>query len=166
MSVSTFNPLGRSRSLRTSTASSNLKLTSSSSAQPPAGPSYVTLFITNLRLLDLDLRDDWPDITVVTFSTKDAQQNQKKRIQGVEWALFQLFAIWDPEETRNVYFYYTLLVSGEFRKLIYIYRNYNHIFHLSNLSSPLICAQRYFDVSTKPRRMELLGEIQCLGRQC
>ncbi|THV46511.1 hypothetical protein BGAL_0380g00060 [Botrytis galanthina] len=101
MSVSTFNPLGRSRSLRTSTASSNLRLPSSSNSQPPSGPSYVALFITNLRLLDLDLRDDWPDITAVTFSTKDAQQNQKKRIQSVEWALFQLFAIWDPEETRN-----------------------------------------------------------------
>ncbi|RAL58964.1 hypothetical protein DID88_009255 [Monilinia fructigena] len=101
MSVSIFNPLGRTRSLRTSTASSNLKLTSSSSAQATSGPSYVTLFITNLRLLDLDLKEDWPDITVVTFSTKDAQQNQKKRIQGVEWALYQLFAIWDPEETRN-----------------------------------------------------------------
>ncbi|ESZ91813.1 hypothetical protein SBOR_7808 [Sclerotinia borealis F-4128] len=101
MSVSTFNPLGRSRSLRSSTASSNLRLASSSSASPPSGPSYVALFITNLRLLDLDLRDDWPDITVVTFSTKDAQQNQKKRIQCVEWALFQLFAFWDPAETRN-----------------------------------------------------------------
>ncbi|KAF7900737.1 hypothetical protein BELL_0525g00040 [Botrytis elliptica] len=101
MSVSTFNPLGRSRSLRTSTASSNLRLPSSTNSQPPSGPSYVALFITNLRLLDLDLRDDWPDITAVTFSTKDAQQNQKKRIQSVEWALFQLFAIWDPEETRN-----------------------------------------------------------------
>lgn len=101
MSVSIFNPLGGSRSLRSSTASSNLKLTASSNAQPPSGPSYVALFITNLRLLDLDLRDDWPDISAVTFSTKDAQQNQKKRIQCVEWALFHLFAIWDPEETRN-----------------------------------------------------------------
>ncbi|CAD6453296.1 1611c083-5ba5-41ea-876e-c5b817c7e3d4 [Sclerotinia trifoliorum] len=102
MSVSIFNPLGGgSRSLRTSTASSNLKLTASSNPQPPSGPSYVTLFITNLRLLDLDLQDGWPDINLLTFSTKDAQQNQKKRIQCVEWALFHLFAIWDPEETRN-----------------------------------------------------------------
>src|ERR1700716_956616 len=64
-----------------------------------AGPSNIALFLTNLRLLDLDLLDDWPDITTLTFSTKDAQQNQKKRIQCVEWALYQLFAIWDPEET-------------------------------------------------------------------
>lgn len=62
------------------------------------------LFLTNLRLLDFDLRHDWPDITPATFSTKDAQQNQKKRIQCVEWALYQLFSFWDPEETRNVQF--------------------------------------------------------------
>jgi hypothetical protein len=68
----------------------------------PTGPSNLTLFLTNLRLLDLDLRRDWPGISALTFSTKDSQQNQKKRIQCVEWALFQLFALWDPEEARNV----------------------------------------------------------------
>ncbi|KAN0104129.1 HAUS augmin-like complex subunit 6 N-terminus domain containing protein [Hyaloscypha variabilis] len=67
----------------------------------PTGPSNLTLFLTNLRLLDLDLRRDWPGISALTFSTKDSQQNQKKRIQCVEWALFQLFALWDPEEARN-----------------------------------------------------------------
>ncbi|PQE33267.1 HAUS augmin-like complex subunit 6 N-terminus-domain-containing protein [Rutstroemia sp. NJR-2017a WRK4] len=108
MSVSTFNPLGRTRSLRQSTASTTsttstnlLKLPSTSNAQLTSGPSNVNLFITNLRLLELDLREDWPDITAVTFSTKDAQQNQKKRIQCVEWALYQLFAVWDPEEAQN-----------------------------------------------------------------
>jgi hypothetical protein len=38
----------------------------------------------------------------VTFSTKDTQQNQKKRIHCVEWALYHLFTLWDPEESRNV----------------------------------------------------------------
>ncbi|KAI6713371.1 hypothetical protein JHW43_004088 [Diplocarpon mali] len=69
--------------------------------QSPAGLSNVKLFLTNLRLLDFDRRPDWPNISALTFSTKDAQQNQKKRIQCVEWALYQLFALWDPEETRN-----------------------------------------------------------------
>lgn len=32
-----------------------------------------------------------------TFSSKNA--DQKQRIGGVEWALFRLFEIWDPEET-------------------------------------------------------------------
>lgn len=90
----------RTRSLKLPT--NTLKpaaLVSSSGASVQAGPSNVALFLTNLRLLDLDLRDDWPEITAVTFSNKD----QKKRIQSVEWALYQLFALWDPEETRQVF---------------------------------------------------------------
>lgn len=67
----------------------------------PTKPSNVTLFITNLRLLDLDLRPDWPSITAQTFSTQNAQQNQKNRIRSVEWALFRLFELWDVEETRD-----------------------------------------------------------------
>ena len=72
----------------------------------PAVPSAsnVGLFLTNLRLLDLDLLEDWPDITLQTFaSTKDsAGQGQKRRIQCVEWALYRLFCLWDPEESQNV----------------------------------------------------------------
>ena len=55
----------------------------------------------NLRLLDIDLHPDWPDINALTFSTKEAALGQKKRIHCVEWALYQLFALWDPEEARN-----------------------------------------------------------------
>jgi hypothetical protein len=65
-------------------------------------PSSIGLFITNLRLLDLDLRSDWPGITAATFSTKDAQQNQKNRVRCAEWALYQLFTLWDVEEAKNV----------------------------------------------------------------
>lgn len=101
MASSTSNSsLAGSRSLR-GTANA-LKPIITSTPQPPAGPSNITLFLTNLRLLDLDLRADWPNITLLTFSTKDSQQNQKKRIQCVEWALYNLFALWDPDETRNV----------------------------------------------------------------
>lgn len=63
--------------------------------------SSLSLFLTNLRLLDLDLHPDWPDINALTFSTKDLAQGQKKRIQCVEWALFHLFALWDPYEARD-----------------------------------------------------------------
>ncbi|KAF1995440.1 hypothetical protein P154DRAFT_566724 [Amniculicola lignicola CBS 123094] len=59
--------------------------------------SDVKLFVTNLRLLDLDTRNDWPGITVHTLSSRTA--DQKQRIGGVEWALFRLFEIWDPVET-------------------------------------------------------------------
>lgn len=60
----------------------------------------IRLFVTNLRLLDFDLRPDWPEITIQTFSAKNADQRQ--RIGGAEWALFRLFEIWDPNETAQV----------------------------------------------------------------
>ncbi|KAK4200011.1 HAUS augmin-like complex subunit 6 N-terminus-domain-containing protein [Triangularia verruculosa] len=66
----------------------------------PSAISNVSLFLTNLRLLDLDLSPDWPDISPSTFNTKDAG-GQKKRVQCVEWALYHLFALYDRDETRN-----------------------------------------------------------------
>ena len=101
--MSANTSLSKAKGLR-GPVSSTLKPPPPSQQQSPAatGPLHVIIFLTNLRLLDLDLRDDWPGITAVTFSTKDVQQNQKKRVQCVEWALYQLFAIWDPEDTRDV----------------------------------------------------------------
>lgn len=66
----------------------------------PMPASDIRLFVTNLRLLDFGQRQDWPDITVQTFSAKNADQRQ--RIAGTEWALFRLFEIWDPNETAQV----------------------------------------------------------------
>ncbi|KAI9797912.1 MAG: hypothetical protein M1825_005681 [Sarcosagium campestre] len=66
-------------------------------ASANGGPQSIPLFLTNLHLLDLDLRPDWPGIDAKTFSTKDAQQNQRNRIRCVEWALFRLFELWDPQ---------------------------------------------------------------------
>lgn len=66
-----------------------------------APSSNISIFVSNLRLLDLDRRADWPDITVKTFDTKDALQNQKKRISCIEWALFRLYEIHDPETTKD-----------------------------------------------------------------
>ncbi|KAI9742920.1 MAG: hypothetical protein M1818_003649 [Claussenomyces sp. TS43310] len=95
-----LNPaLGRPKSLRAPAA--NALKPPAPQPLPANGPSNLKLFLANLKLLNLDLLDDWPDITILAFSTKDAQQNQKKRVQCVEWALYQLFALWDPEETRN-----------------------------------------------------------------
>lgn len=73
--------------------------TTTLSAKNPLPASDVRLFVTNLRLLDFDLRDDWPDITAQTFSARNA--DQKQRISGAEWALFRLFEIWDPTETSS-----------------------------------------------------------------
>jgi hypothetical protein len=64
-------------------------------------PSLLELYLTNLRLLDLDHRPDWPNITARTYATRDAQ-NQKQRIFCTEWALFRLFELWSPDETQYV----------------------------------------------------------------
>ncbi|ORY58127.1 HAUS augmin-like complex subunit 6 N-terminus-domain-containing protein [Pseudomassariella vexata] len=99
----------RTRSLRvppkpaltaTATSSQNLVF-NGSSTQIPSTTSHVSLFLTNLRLIDLDLDPGWPDITPATFSVKDAAGGQKKRIQCVEWALYHLFELWDAEEAHN-----------------------------------------------------------------
>lgn len=67
------------------------------------GPPALSIFLTNLNLLDLDQHEDWPDIRAETFATGGSSaQGLKKRVQCVEWALFQLFALWDPEETKKV----------------------------------------------------------------
>lgn len=78
--------------------------------RPPAPPTpsavkaapntAIPTFLTNLRLLDLDLLEDWPDITTATFA--GTTQNHKRRVQAVEWALYRLFEIWDPEDTASV----------------------------------------------------------------
>ncbi|KAJ4359233.1 hypothetical protein N0V85_009459, partial [Neurospora sp. IMI 360204] len=106
-SSSLNKPIGFSRSTASATSQASHTTYTSSVTSAAALPSTTTptpnisLFLTNLRLLDLDLLPDWPDINAATFSVKDAAQGQKKRIQCVEWALYQLFNLWDPQETRN-----------------------------------------------------------------
>lgn len=70
-------------------------------AQAPAAAhsSPLSVFLTNLQLLDLDLLPDWPDISPTTFATSGP--GVKRRVQCVEWALFRLFSLWDPQEAAN-----------------------------------------------------------------
>lgn len=104
------NLLSRTRSARVPATKSTKNLNSTTEtaasskhhAAVASSTSNVSLFLTNLHLLDFDLLPDWPGLNILTFTNKDATQGQKKRIQCVEWALYQLFAIWDPEEARNV----------------------------------------------------------------
>ncbi|RCI09693.1 hypothetical protein L249_3856 [Ophiocordyceps polyrhachis-furcata BCC 54312] len=65
----------------------------------PGGKPPLSIFLTNLRLLDLDLLPDWPDISLQTFAA--STQSQKRRVQCVEWALFHLVSLWDPDEASN-----------------------------------------------------------------
>ncbi|RHZ55039.1 uncharacterized protein CDV56_100505 [Aspergillus thermomutatus] len=57
--------------------------------------SHTCVFIRNLKLLQLDLQPDWPDITVRSLAP--SSQNQRQRIRAVEWALYHLVALWDPK---------------------------------------------------------------------
>jgi hypothetical protein len=82
------------------TRSLSVKTATKTGRNNPLLPSDIKLFVTNLRLLDLDLRSDWPAITVQTFSGRNA--DQKQRIGATEWSLFRLFEIWDPVETNQV----------------------------------------------------------------
>ncbi|KAI9821178.1 MAG: hypothetical protein M1827_003912 [Pycnora praestabilis] len=66
-----------------------------------AHSSDLVVFLTNLRLLGLDHRSDWPSISTHTFSTKEPGQSQRTRIRCVEWVLYRLFEIWNVEETQN-----------------------------------------------------------------
>jgi hypothetical protein len=62
--------------------------------------SSQTVLIRNLQLLELDQLDDWPGITLHTLSP--SSQNQRQRIKAVEWILYRLIALWDPETARDV----------------------------------------------------------------
>ena len=67
-----------------------------------AGPSNIVTFLRCLRLLDLDLLDDWPVIHEQLFSAKSSQQNLQQRVKCVEWSLYRLFETWDPAYTKDV----------------------------------------------------------------
>ncbi|KAI0478601.1 HAUS augmin-like complex subunit 6 N-terminus-domain-containing protein [Xylariaceae sp. FL0804] len=102
--MSAHTAMARSRSLRLHAKGAMTAPQPNSSANAtvvPSCTSNVALFITNLRLLDLDHESDWPGITAATFSARDAAGGQKKRIQCVEWALYQLFLLWDYDEAQN-----------------------------------------------------------------
>ncbi|KAJ5753497.1 uncharacterized protein N7511_007650 [Penicillium nucicola] len=63
------------------------------------GPSHQDVFVRNLKLLRLDQREDWPNISIRALSA--SSQNQRQRIRLIEWGLYYLFVIWDPEGAQN-----------------------------------------------------------------
>ncbi|KAL8666108.1 MAG: hypothetical protein Q9168_007556 [Polycauliona sp. 1 TL-2023] len=68
---------------------------------PTYTSSAVSTFITHLRLLNLDQLEDWPGVTEELFAPKHVRENQKQRVRCVEWALYRLFELWNPKDTRN-----------------------------------------------------------------
>ncbi|CBF70010.1 hypothetical protein AN6187.2 [Aspergillus nidulans FGSC A4] len=61
--------------------------------------SFHTVLIRNLQLLELDQLEDWPGITPRTLLP--TSQNQRQRVKAIEWILFRLVALWDPETARD-----------------------------------------------------------------
>ncbi|KAK5119652.1 hypothetical protein LTR85_007481 [Meristemomyces frigidus] len=59
--------------------------------------TVISLFATNLRLLNLDLLPAWPGITIASFGNQDA----RTRIRCTEFALYQLFRLYDPATTAD-----------------------------------------------------------------
>ncbi|PYH44281.1 uncharacterized protein BP01DRAFT_392808 [Aspergillus saccharolyticus JOP 1030-1] len=62
-------------------------------------PPPLLVFVRNLRLLQLDAHRDWPNITLQSLA--DTSQNQRQRLKAVEWALYHLVTIWDPDTARE-----------------------------------------------------------------
>ncbi|RAL17681.1 uncharacterized protein BO97DRAFT_381249 [Aspergillus homomorphus CBS 101889] len=69
--------------------------------KPPnwSPPPPLVVFVRNLRLLQLDTHRDWPNITLRTLA--DTSQNQRQRLKAVEWALYHLVNLWDPDTARD-----------------------------------------------------------------
>ncbi|KAL3457482.1 HAUS augmin-like complex subunit 6 N-terminus-domain-containing protein [Aspergillus heterothallicus] len=58
-----------------------------------------TVLIRNLHLLELDQLEDWSSITPRILAP--SSQNQRQRIKAVEWILYHLISLWDPETARD-----------------------------------------------------------------
>jgi len=59
-------------------------------------PSDATLLVRNLRLLNLDLTTDWPNVNIETFRAgTSARVTQKERVKCAETILYKLFEIFD-----------------------------------------------------------------------
>lgn len=59
-------------------------------------PSDAVSLVRNLRLLNLDLQTDWPNVNVETFRAgKNAQVTQKERVKCAEFILYKLFELFD-----------------------------------------------------------------------
>lgn len=93
-----------------------------SKSQLPRPKSSISVFLTNLRLLDLDKRPDWPSTSPQLLLGKDGPKNQKNRIQFIEWALYRLFELWDPEETSNVSAIFSYVRTIRIKLLICVQR--------------------------------------------
>ena len=131
---------------------------------PPHITASLTTFLTNLRLLDLDYEEDWPNITAELFAVKNARANQKQRIQCVEWALYRLFEIWNPKEAKNklqpFFPAYEGLRSINLRAALF--RSFNELKKDGVLGKEIIIRKTMFDECRGEMFEELLAAFSTL----
>ncbi|KAF2485223.1 HAUS augmin-like complex subunit 6 N-terminus-domain-containing protein [Neohortaea acidophila] len=88
-------PLSAASSGVAPSASTHKRNASVKTTSKPSGPSVLDLFVTNLRFLNCDRLPGWPNITAASFGIHDA----RTKIKCAEYALYQLFRIYDPHTT-------------------------------------------------------------------
>lgn len=134
---------------------------------PPQISSSVSDFIVNLRLLDFDYQEDWPGITAALFLAKDARANQRQRIHCVEWALYRLFELWSPKETKNKLqpFYppYDALRSIDLRAALF--RCLSELKTNGTLGKEIILRKTMFDECRGEKFEELLATFSTIVLQ-
>lgn len=65
--------------------------------------SAIDCFVLNLHILGFDRKPGWPSITVKTLTAEDDTPETRIHRHGcVEWALYNLFSLWNPAETTKV----------------------------------------------------------------
>ncbi|KAI9875492.1 MAG: hypothetical protein M1830_008411 [Pleopsidium flavum] len=135
------------------------KSTTTASVAPLTSGSNITVFLRNLRLLNLDHSQDWPSITALSFSTRSAQQNQKNRIRCVEWALYHLFEIWNAEESRNKLrpFFPPLEPLQSLNLRAALFRSLSELKKNGNLGREVILRKTMLDECTGDRFEEVLA---------
>ncbi|KAK0511486.1 hypothetical protein JMJ35_006059 [Cladonia borealis] len=131
---------------------------------PPASPhatSSLSVFLTNVHLLDLDRCEDWPAISAQTFISKNTLQNEKNRIKCAEWAFYRLFELWDPEETKDKLqpFFPPLEPLQSLNLRAALFRCLNELKKNGDLGKETIMRKSMFDDCKGEKLQELLASL-------
>ncbi|KAI9655444.1 MAG: hypothetical protein M1831_004859 [Alyxoria varia] len=136
------------------------KLTEAQETSPECnGLAKDTLFIKNLRFLDLDLLPDWPEITVESFkSRRNARLHQKSRLACAEWVLYRLFEKWDPHECQQKFkpFFPALEPLQSIKLRSALFQALNTLKHGGNLGRECVLRKSLLDDCQGDRFEELL----------
>ena len=91
----------------------NASTSSSTNTNTNTNATTISLVVTNVRLLGLVQRDDWPNIYEQSLLSESSAQSYERNIRFVEWILYRLFEIWDVDLTKEVSGYTDLCEAWE-----------------------------------------------------